>query len=51
MDSVEDAYRDACASGTLPGVVLLAADKEGMPHPQFARLVNEPLHFRRLFRI
>ncbi|KAF6235646.1 hypothetical protein HO173_006329 [Letharia columbiana] len=30
MEFVEEAaYRDACASGALPGVIFLAADKEG----------------------
>lgn len=40
MDLVEAAYRYACASGLLLGVVLLAADKEGM---YYAR-VERPLH-------
>lgn len=34
MEFVEEAaYRDACASGALPGVIFLAADKEGMYVP------------------
>lgn len=37
MDSVEVAYRDACASGLLPGIVLLAADKDGMRYSRIER--------------
>ena len=30
MSSFEEAFHAACESGELPGVILLAADKEGM---------------------
>lgn len=40
MDSVEAAYQDACASGLLPGVVLLAADKDGMHYAGVERTLH-----------
>ena len=42
MDSVEAAYRDVCASGLLPGVVLLAADKDGTRHSRTEKTHSPP---------
>ncbi len=49
MNSDEAAYRDACSSGKLPGVVLLAADKEGMSSSPSVRLVNTGHNFAGAF--